>query len=57
MYGQSDTAKIKPGIQWDTAVIVKPVKAPEHLIGMKYDFSFTGVTMTPDMGTNPSTLR
>lgn len=50
MYGQSDTAKIKPGIQWDTAVIVKPVKAPEHLIGVKYDFSFTGVTMTPDMG-------
>lgn len=50
VYGQNDTAKIKPGIQWDTAIVVKPVHEPEHLLGVKYDFSFTGVMMTPDMG-------
>ena len=42
--------KIQPGIQWDTTIKVLPVKYPEHLIGVRYDFSFTGVTMTPDMG-------
>ena len=42
--------KIQPGIQWDTTVKVLPVKYPEHLIGVRYDFSFTGVSMTPDMG-------
>ncbi len=41
--------KIKPGVQFDTLVVIKPVHAPEHLIGIRYDFSFTGVTMTPDM--------
>ena len=52
LYGQKrDTIPaIKPGIQWDTAVVIKPVKASEHLLGVKYDFSFTGVTMTPEMG-------
>ena len=52
LYGQKrDTIPaIKPGIQWDTAVVIKPVKASEHLLGVKYDFSFTGVMMTPDMG-------
>ena len=42
--------KIQPGVQWDTAIVIKPVKAPEHLIGVKYDFAFTGVSMTPKMG-------
>ena len=42
--------KIQPGIQWDTTVKVLPVKYPEHLIGVRYDFSFTGVSITPDMG-------
>ena len=32
------------------AIVVKPVHEPEHLLGVKYDFSFTGVMMTPDMG-------
>ena len=50
LYGQTDTAKIKPGVQWDTAIVVKPIRYPEHLIGVRYDYSFTGVTMTPDMG-------
>lgn len=42
---------IKPGIQWDTVVKISPIRYPEHLIGVRYDYSFTGVTMTPDMGT------
>ncbi len=42
--------KIEPGIQWDTTVKVLPQKYPEHLIGVRYDFSFTGVNITPDMG-------
>ena len=56
VYGQDlrdkkDTVqKILPGVQWDTTVKVLPVKYPEHLIGVRYDFSFTGVSMTPDMG-------
>lgn len=48
---QDDTVKIKPGIQWDTAVVIKPTHRPEHLIGVRYDYSFTDVSMTPDMGT------
>lgn len=42
---------IKPGIQWDTVIKIRPVRYPEHLIGVRYDYSFTGVAMTPDMGT------
>lgn len=42
--------KIKPGVQWDTAVKVLTMKSPEHLIGVRYDFAFTGVHITPDMG-------
>ena len=53
LYGQEDTTKIKPGVQWDTAIVVKPIRYPEHLIGVRYDYSFTGVTMTPDMGIKP----
>lgn len=41
--------KPEPGIQWDTATKVLPVQYPEHLIGIRYDFAFTGVSMTPDM--------
>ena len=48
---QDDTVKIQPGIQWDTAIVVKPTHKPEHLIGVRYDYSFTGVSMTPEMGT------
>lgn len=44
---------VQPGIQWDTTVKVLPVKYPEHLIGVRYDYSFTGVSMTPDMGIKP----
>lgn len=53
LYGQEDTVTIKPGVQWDTAIVVKPIRYPEHLIGVRYDYSFTGVTMTPDMGIRP----
>ncbi|HIZ86042.1 MAG TPA: PorT family protein [Candidatus Coprenecus stercoravium] len=42
--------KIQPGIQWDTTVKVLEPKFPEHLIGIRYDFAFTGVQITPDMG-------
>ncbi|HIZ87208.1 MAG TPA: PorT family protein [Candidatus Coprenecus pullistercoris] len=42
--------KIEPGIQWDTTVKVLEYKDPEHLLGVRYDFAFTGVSMTPDMG-------
>lgn len=45
--------KIEPGVQWDTTVKVLPVKYPEHLIGIRYDFSFTSVSVTPDMGVKP----
>lgn len=55
-YGQDkvqgkDTNIIKPGIQWDTAIVVKPVKYSEHLIGLRYSYAFTGVVFTPDMST------
>ena len=54
MFGQNDTvSRIKPGVQWDTAVVIKPVHTPEHLIGIKYDYSFTSVSMTPKMGVKP----
>lgn len=41
---------ITPGIQWDTVSKVYPVRYPEHLVGIRYDFAFTGVMITPDMG-------
>lgn len=41
---------IKPGIQWDTVTKVYPERFPEHLVGVRYDYAFTGVMITPDMG-------
>lgn len=46
---KAEEYQIVPGVQWDTAVVVRPVKYPEHLIGVRYSFDFTGVSMTPDM--------
>ncbi len=40
---------IKPGIQFDTVTVYRPVHKPEHLIGLRYDYSFCNVTMTPDL--------
>ena len=40
---------IKPGIQWDTAIVIKQTHNPEHLIGIRYNYGFTGVSITPDL--------
>lgn len=42
---------IKPGIQWDTAIVVKQTHKPEHLIGVRYNYGFTGVSISPDLST------
>lgn len=44
-----DNNTIIPGIQWDTTVVVKQPKASEHLIGIRYDYSFTGAMITPSV--------
>ncbi len=41
--------KIKPGVQFDTITVRKQTHKPVQLLGVRYDFSFTGVSMTPDM--------
>ncbi len=41
--------KIKPGVQFDTVTVRQQVHKPQHLLGVRYDFSFSGVSMTPDM--------
>ena len=40
---------IAPGVQWDTIQVVRPAKPSEHLIGVRYNFAFTGVMMNPDL--------
>lgn len=40
---------IKPGIQWDTAIVVKQTHKPEHLLGIRYNYAFTGVSISPDL--------
>ena len=40
---------VEPGIQWDTVKVIIHDKYPEHLVGIRYNFSFTGVMMSPDL--------
>ena len=53
LYGQEDTTKIEPGVQWDAAMVVEAMRYPERLIGVRCGYCFAGVTMTPDMGIKP----
>ncbi len=41
--------EIKPGVQFDTVTVIRPTHKPEHLLGIRYDYSFCNVTMTPDL--------